>query len=123
MAGIIVGAGSVEIAHRSLDTKSKVSFARKLKCRSLANAYLQENSELSPIIASVDYSQARNSCVAALNEIMRGQEPTQIYTVRDVISQEILFTSGCTMNKDFAACASQMSKERDDAYQKALAGK
>jgi hypothetical protein len=52
----LVGGGTVELVHRSTDQRSKLTFARKLKCQSLAAAYVKNDTTSSDSISAVDFS-------------------------------------------------------------------
>jgi hypothetical protein len=68
VVGMLVGGGTVELVHRSTDQRSKLTFARKLKCQILATAYVKNDANNDAIIA-VDFSPSRNSCVVALTKL------------------------------------------------------
>jgi hypothetical protein len=67
--GLLVGGATVDYIHRHNDQRMKQAFAQKERCRSLADRYIRENSkdETNLLLKEVDFSQASNSCIAAID--------------------------------------------------------
>ena len=111
IAGIILGAAATEgfnIYRQSQDSsrqshESRV-FQERLHCKAVADAYVKENTDLndngamgsSVTLEKVDYSPARNSCVAELEETTYYRGGALVFeSVRDVLSGETLFSTRC----------------------------
>lgn len=134
LVGALVGGATVELVHRSADQRSRLTFARKLRCQSLAAAYVKSDSR-QDFVNAVNFSPARNSCVASLIESspsdvlipgikMPPGPKFTIYEVRDLISQQSLWSSICT-EEDCRDDVKEpkMHKALDDAFAKAMAGR
>lgn len=134
MIGALVGGIAVELVHRSIDQHSRLVFARKLKCQSLAAAYVKRD-DRADLVTAVDFSPARDSCVASLMESARPavlvpgvkMPPSPeftVYEVRDLISQQGLWSTICNGEE----CRDnvkepQMQKAMDAAFARAMAGR
>jgi hypothetical protein len=112
--GVAIGLGAAAIYNR----KSAALFANRVHCRTIAEGYITK-SVSSPMLDKVDFSPARNSCVAAMQSHYLG---FWNYEVADVVSNETLFTESC--NYDAGKCGGGVDmkflKEREEAFNKAL---
>jgi len=110
IAGIILGTAAIEglnVYRQSL--KSQI-FQQREHCKTIADAYIKESStdfKVDPTAQSgvtvtldkVDYSPARNSCVAELETVYFNQRTAyESLSVRDLLSGETLYSANC--NKD-----------------------
>ncbi len=105
--GIVLGAASTEGIHFYRQSYDSRIFQQRARCRAVADAYVKKNTDLSDssltgssvILEKVDYSPARNSCVAELNSTYFAPGGgLKFYSVQDLLSGESLFTVDC--NKD-----------------------
>ncbi len=119
---------------RSTDRHSKLMFARKLKCQSLATAYVK-NDINQDLVTAVGFSPARNSCVASLlatpppETLIPGVKmppPPEytIYEVVDLISKQGLWNTICNGKE----CRDnvkepQMQRDLDAAFARAVANR
>ena len=71
IAGLAVGGGSVELSHRRVESTSKVRFQQRIRCKSLADRYAQENTHgnQTAIVEAVDFSPSLNSCIAEFHKM------------------------------------------------------
>jgi hypothetical protein len=114
IAGIVLGAAATEgfnIYRQSHDSRI---FQERLRCKAVADAYVKENSTdfkeddstaqswVTVTLDKVDYSPARNSCVAELETTYSSQRVAlanfEDLSVRDLLSGETLFSSRCIKN-------------------------
>jgi hypothetical protein len=106
IAGIVIGAAATEGFNVYRQSHDSQIFQERLRCKAVADAYVKENStdknSTEPrgvflTLDNVDYSPARNSCVAELETVSyyRGGVLT-IENVEDLLSGEILFAINCT---------------------------
>jgi hypothetical protein len=109
IAGIVLGAAATEgfnVYRRSHDSRifqeshdSRI-FQERLSCKAVADAYVKEENSTDPELVNwtldkVDYSPARNSCVAELESVYaRARFMTE--NVQDLLSGETLFSAKCT---------------------------
>ena len=105
IAGIIFGAAATEgfnVYRKSHDSRI---FHERARCKAIADAYVKENTDLndnsvtgrSVTLEKVDYSPARNSCVAELNTtIFAPAAAYESYSVRDLLSGENIISNTCT---------------------------
>ena len=121
MAGIVLGVAAIEgfnIYRQTHDTYRQTHdsqiFQERLRCKAVADAYVKENTVLndnsvtgrSVTLDKVDYSPARNSCVAELEETTYFRGGALVYqSVRDLLSGETLFSVNCA--KD---CVEELQK-------------
>ncbi len=74
IAGIVLGAAATEGLNLDRQSRDSQSFQQRVHCKAVADAYVKENTVLndngvtgtSVTLDKVDYSPARNSCVAEL---------------------------------------------------------
>jgi hypothetical protein len=121
IAGIVLGAAATEgfnVYRQSQDSyrqshDSRI-FQERARCKAAADAYVKENTDLndnsergkSVTVDKVDYSPARNSCVAELESISFFKGGALIFqSVQDLLSGETLFSLQC--NKD---CVEMLQK-------------
>jgi hypothetical protein len=108
VAGITLGAAATEgfnLYRQSQDSylrfRDSQSFQQRVHCKAVADAYVKENTDLSDnsvngrivTLDKVDYSPARNSCVAELDTgySFKGGA-TEFETVQDLLSGDTLFS-------------------------------
>jgi len=104
IAGIVLGAAATEgfnLYRRSNDSQS---FQQRVRCKAVADAYVKENTDIndnsvtgrSATLDKVDYSPARNSCVAEVETatyFKGGALASE--SVQDLLSGETLFSLPC----------------------------
>jgi hypothetical protein len=98
LAGLCLGIASDEVRHVVRDRSRAEVFQQRLRCRSLVDAYAKENSDeySSLIVDRVDFSRARNSCIAAISTAMSGKRGTIWgYETIDLVTGEKLFSGSC----------------------------
>jgi hypothetical protein len=117
IAGIILGAlatGGFDFYRQSQDSyrqshESRV-FQERVHCEAVADAFVKENTDLndngvtgrSVTLEKVDYSPARNSCVAELEETTYFRGGALVFeSVRDLLSGEIMVSNECTKGCEF----------------------
>lgn len=132
--GVLIGGLTVEIAHRKDGTK--VLFARKQKCETLAEAYAETNFGLTlnkgrpfgttATVDNVDYSPGRNSCVAIINvtsigagKSMRMEEVIDVLTKQTIISEPAPVEAP-DINSEEGKMFAQWQQKVDEAFQKSL---
>jgi hypothetical protein len=105
IAGIVLGAAATEgfnVYRRSHDSRI---FQERVHCKAVADAYVKENTDLnndsvtgrSVTLEKVDYSPARNSCVAELEETTYFRGGALVFeSVRDLLSGENIVSNNCT---------------------------
>jgi len=105
IAGIVLGATATEafnVYRRSHDSQS---FQQRVHCKAVADAYVKENTDLddngvtgrSVTLDKVDYSPARNSCVAELETTTYFKGGALNFdSVQDLLSGETLFSVNIT---------------------------
>ncbi len=111
IAGIVLGAAATEgfnVYRQSHDSqisqeRSRI-FQERARCKTVADAYVKENSTdfkenptaqsgVTVTLDEVDYSPARNSCVAELETVyFAPRVTTEFESVRDLLSGETLFS-------------------------------
>jgi hypothetical protein len=112
IAGIVLGAAATEgfNVYRQSQESYRQShdsriFQERAHCKAVADAYVKENTDLndsnvaggSVTLEKVDYSPARNSCVAELNTTHYARSVfLEFYSVQDLLSGETLFSTKCT---------------------------
>ena len=110
IAGIVLGAAATEgfnVYRQSQDSyrqshDSRI-FQERAHCKAVADAYVKENNtDNGPLVSllpgKVDYSPARNSCVAGVEKIMvirNASSALTIDSVQDLLSGETLFDARC----------------------------
>jgi hypothetical protein len=120
VAGILVGAVSVEISHRALDLKKRERFEQRLSCKALADSYARQNSDDRRTASSelVDYSPARDTCIGAVT--IYGFGDLQTYEVVDLISGKSIHSKWCYGGKCGNGTNIRLMEERDAAFYQAL---
>jgi hypothetical protein len=107
VAGIVLGAAATEGFNLYRQSQDSQIFERREHCKAVADAYVKENSTdfnkdpttqsgLSVTLDKVDYSPARNSCVAELESTIffRGGALVSV-SVQDLLSGKTLFSVPC----------------------------
>ena len=108
IAGIVIGAAATEgynVYRQSQNSyrwlQASQIFEQRAHCKAVADAYVKENSDLtensetgtSVTLDKVDYSPARNSCVAELETVyIAPRVATEFVSVKDLLSGETLFS-------------------------------
>ena len=123
VAGILVGAVSVEISHRVLDPKKRERFEQRLQCKALADSYARQKSDDydTVFLGLVDYSPARNSCVGAVEIYGHLGGWRETYEVVDLISGKSIYSKSCSGDKCGNGTNVRLDHERDAAFYQALA--
>ena len=111
--GIVLGAAATEGFNVYRQSHDSQIFQERLRCKAVAEAYVKENStdknstdQMGHFVTldKVDYSPARNSCVAATESVSfypGGHFATE--NVRDLLSGETLFSLNCNKGLDCEA--------------------
>ena len=109
IAGIVLGVAATEsfnVYRQSHDRQSQNSqiFQKRVTCKALADAYVKENTDLndnsvtgrSMTVYKVDYSPARNSCVAEVETTNYFKGGALVFDrVQDLLSGKTLFSMKC----------------------------
>jgi hypothetical protein len=108
MAGIVLGGAATESFNLYRQSHDSQIFQERARCKAIAEAYVKENntdfkkdpfakSGVTVTLDKVDYSPARNSCVAKL-EMTYWSPRTIVETdsVQDLLSGATLFSARCT---------------------------
>jgi hypothetical protein len=101
IAGIVLGAAATEGFNVYRQSHESRIFQERLRCKAVADAYVKRENSTdteSVFLGKVNYSPARNSCVAEVETILvvRGSLPIRKETVEDLLSGETLFSANCT---------------------------
>jgi hypothetical protein len=101
IAGIVLGAAATEGFNFYRQSHDSQIFQERLRCKAVADAYIKKNNTGFLLPGKVDYSPARNSCVAGLDRMWipndRASTPTESVTIEDLLSGETLFSLTCTI--------------------------
>lgn len=123
IAGIVLGAAATEGFNAYRQSRDSQIFQERARCKAIADAYVKENStnfkeDPTPLdgvtvtLDKVDYSPARNSCVAELERTDDfGRTMRESSSVQDLLSGESLFSESCTGD-----CAALTSVWTDRAF-------
>jgi hypothetical protein len=107
IAGIVIGAGAVVGFDAYRQSQNSQVFQERVHCKALADAYVKANSTdvnenpdaisgVSVTLDKVDYSPARNSCVAELETAFVAPRLAIVHeSVQDLLSGETLFSAKC----------------------------
>lgn len=102
VAGIVLGVAATESLDVYRQSHDGRIFQERLRCKVAADAYVKKNSTDSELVSlslgKVDYSPARNSCVADVEITVWARTPSVTEKIVDVLSGESLFSASC--NKD-----------------------
>ena len=110
ITGILLGAAATEGFNVYRQSQNSRIFQERARCKAAADVYVKENTDLndnsvtgrSVTLEKVDYSPARNSCVAELNTtIFAPGAAYESYSVRDLLSGENLVSNACTKDCEF----------------------
>jgi hypothetical protein len=115
-AGIVLGATATEGFNVYRQSHDSRIFQERVRCKAVADAYVKENSTdfkegpfesgVTVTLDKVDYSPARNSCVAELNTTYYSQRVAlanwEKVSVQDLLSGESLFSAN-SKDEDFHA--------------------
>lgn len=120
LIGAIFGGLCVELVDHSHENQAL--FANKLRCQSLGTKYEKENTS-GPFITAIDridYSRARNSCIAETSETMLNpnSDPSLTIEVVDIMDDQKIFVAGCSETDQ--DCRTKAYEARDTAFGKAL---
>ena len=102
IAGIVLGAAATEGFNFYRQSHDSHVFQERLRCKAVADAYVKEENSTDPwhgswILDKVDYSPARNSCVADVKaHYFFRTPPFTNEDVQDLLSGENLFSAQCT---------------------------
>lgn len=105
IAGIVLGGAATEGFNVYRQSHDSQIFQERLRCKAVADAYVKENSTdfkedptaqsgVTVTLDKVDYSPARNSCVAEL-ETAYIPSPLAFKSVQDLLSGETLTSAQC----------------------------
>jgi hypothetical protein len=105
IAGIVLGAGATEGLNAYRQSRDSQIFQQRFRCRAAADAYVKEKSTdsnedpfsgVTVTLDKVDYSPARNSCVAEVETayVFKGGALVS-ESLRDLLSGETLFSVKC----------------------------
>jgi hypothetical protein len=135
LLGALIGAGLVQAIHTVRDRQraSDRLFEQRLRCKDLAEAYVNKESNKSDVLETavglerVDFSSSRNSCIASTfgGEYSRSRTVLD-YQVVDVISQEILYSGSCNNTDQRAStfCGGgknmKLMEERDKVFEETV---
>ena len=108
--GVAIGVGGSAIYCR----RSTALFSNRLRCRALAEEYIAKSDD-QPLLNQVDFSQARNSCVASTFALRAGFSK---YEVVDIVSNETLFKESCDFNG--GKCGDGVNIKLDKAMREAF---
>ena len=107
IAGVVLGAATTEGFNIYRQSHNSRIFQERMHCKAVADAYVKENStdfkkDPNPLVAvtvqldKVDYSPARNSCVAELETTnWESRTVLESSSVQDLLSGESLFSANC----------------------------
>jgi hypothetical protein len=107
VAGIVLGAAATEGFNVYRQSHDNQIFQERLRCKAAADSYVKENTDLSDNSAigrsveveKVDYSPARNSCIAELESTTYFRGGVLVSeSVQDLLSGETIVSNQC--NKD-----------------------
>jgi hypothetical protein len=127
--GVLVGTGSAVAFFAARDGKRQEVFREKLRCKEVADSYVKSNSEEGVLVTTdrVEYSAARNSCLASIDEIHgRTGGSSEYYRAVDLMSGEVLYAGFCNNNTASGGsyCGNgknvTLERSRDDAFVTAL---
>lgn len=102
IAGIVLGAAATEGFNFYRQSHDSQIFQERLRCKAVADAYVKEENSTDPEhvfvdLEKVDYSHARNTCVAEVEKTLYASSGYVITeTVQDLLSGETLFSTACT---------------------------
>ncbi len=112
IAGMVLGAAATEGFNVYRQSHDSQIFQERARCKAVADAYVKENSTYGkesstypdgdphgPLMTldKVDYSPARNSCVAEFETVfIAGSVAFEYENVQDLLSGETLFSAKCT---------------------------
>jgi hypothetical protein len=116
--------------------QGKGNFDQLQECRQIAETYEKKGSvdrrplTVAVAVDRVEFSPARNSCLAALTRGIRGPRSAVLwYEVVNLLSGEVLFSSSCVQtdpeSSNFCGNSQDMAiiEKRDKALQQALGEK
>jgi hypothetical protein len=106
IVGIVLGTVATEGFNIYRQSQNSRIFQERAHCKAVADAYIKENNtDDGPLVSllpgKVDYSPARNSCVAGVEKIMvirNASSTLTIDSVQDLLSGETLFDARCIDN-------------------------
>ena len=101
IAGIVLGAAATEGFNVYRQSHDSQIFQERLRCKAAADAYVKEEHSTDPehvfvTLEKVDYSPARNSCVAEVErDFIAEHAHFEVLNVQDLLSGETLFAANC----------------------------
>lgn len=95
LVGIVIGAGSTELANIIRDRRLATLFEARLRCRSLAEAYKKSKSNefTTSFVHLSGFSRSRDSCVATMSS---ASGSLWTYKVVDTLTGQTLFSDQCS---------------------------
>ena len=125
--GVVIGAGLVQTIHSVGRHPKKTTFETRLCCKNLAAAYAKNPRDGGEtVIERVEFSPARNSCLASTFTLVGRHHEVEKFSVVDVVSEERIFEASCNSvdPKAKAFCGNGMDttirSQRDVGFQNAL---
>ncbi len=125
--GVLLGGITIEAIHIFRDKHRHEVFEQRQRCKSLADAYVKANwSELESYttLDRADFSQSRNSCIAAIHAtILRNSN--EEFVIVDVLSGEKVYAGWCSGNETSKSyCGNgrnfSLQNECDKSFEKSL---
>jgi hypothetical protein len=101
ISGIVLGAAATEGFNVYRQSHDSQIFQERLRCKAAADAYVKEEHSTDPEhvfvnLEKVDYSPARNSCVAEVErDFITEHAHFEVLNVQDLLSGETLFAAKC----------------------------
>ena len=84
------------LAQEAKDRLDKEIFERKLRCKTLADAYLKERAIQPGVFAmNIDFSPFRRSCIVAVRDVSNPR--VEQYEVVDLLSRERIWSETCVV--------------------------
>jgi hypothetical protein len=123
VAGLVLAVAGFMVGRAHPAQSPAELFERRLACDKMADAYFSvkpNDGDAKPTamtrIDRVDFSPARNSCIASVVGLSSSNGVTLLhYSVVDFITRETLFTGSCNVNDatDKTFCGNGDGKEKD----------
>jgi hypothetical protein len=122
--GILAGGVGVEVGDRFSERRERNRFERRVECQRMAESYARRNSDNDHTylaVEEVEYSPARNSCVASFSGMFFD---SQVFQVVDVVSQHSIYSGSCDEKRNCGEGHDmKLYQERDEAFKRALSEK
>jgi hypothetical protein len=96
--GILLGGICLEAVHIVRDKHRNDVFEKRLRCKSLADAYINTNTNDDYVtqLRRVDFSPSHNSCIAMTRRLALKGSDDERFEVVDVISGDVLVRGECS---------------------------